>query len=126
MTTKIRWDDADELRTLLVGRTITAVEGDRLILDDGRQLTVVPNTGCGGCDSGWYDLDELTACDNLITGIEVSVTDGADGDGPDTAARTTFRLFVIADNRQINVATVSGTDGNGYYGTGFWLEVTGS
>jgi hypothetical protein len=29
----------------------------------------------------------------------------------------------MADNEQINVATFEGSDGNGYYGTGFSITV---
>lgn len=34
-----------------------------------------------------------------------------------------YQIFVFADNRPINLATFEGDDGNGYYGTGFWVEV---
>jgi hypothetical protein len=35
-----------------------------------------------------------------------------------------YRIFVFADNRRINVASFDGSDGNGYYGTGWWLAVS--
>lgn len=34
-----------------------------------------------------------------------------------------YKIFVFADNQQINLATFEGTDGNGYYGTGYCIEV---
>jgi hypothetical protein len=35
----------------------------------------------------------------------------------------TYRIFVFADAVEINVAEFVGSDGNGYYGTGFTLTV---
>jgi hypothetical protein len=43
---------------------------------------------------------------------------GADGEDGHV-----YRLFVYAANDRINVLSVEGDDGNGYYGTGFTLTV---
>lgn len=34
-----------------------------------------------------------------------------------------YRIFVFTENQRINLMQFDGTDGNGYYGTGFWLLV---
>ena len=35
----------------------------------------------------------------------------------------TYRIFVLAEDTRIKLLEVSGDDGNGYYGTGYWIEV---
>ena len=34
-----------------------------------------------------------------------------------------YSIFVFADNKKINLATFEGHDGNGYYGTGYYITV---
>jgi hypothetical protein len=125
---------ADRLRSLLMGRKIVSTEirdemvGDYydrgpvgyLTLDDGVVLKVWGNDGGCACSSGCYPLTELNECDNIITNVEVEDSPMGDyhvGDGY-------YRIFVFADNRRINVASFDGSDGNGYYGTGWWLAVS--
>lgn len=87
----------------------------RLVLDDGTTLYLFGNRGCGGCESGHYPLEKLAAVDNIITAARVEF-DRADGEDA-------YRIFVVADAVKINVAEFVGSDGNGYYGTGFELHV---
>ena len=87
-----------------------------MVLDDGTELVAVGNEGCGGCGNGWYYLDELNGCDNVITNVKCCVEyDEYGGD--------VYHLFVFADNKKINCLQYSGGD-NGYYGTGYDLYVT--
>ena len=56
----------ESVKELLLFRKIVKVEkldeqDGILILDNGTQLIVQGNRGCGGCDNGWYYLDELNA-----------------------------------------------------------------
>lgn len=121
MTTKTYdQDNAAEIEALLLGHTVTKVDSDRLQLDDGTILILTGHDGGCGCNSGCYDLTELNGVDNIITKVEL-VADPA-GDGYD-ADPGTYRIFVYADNVQVNLATFEGTDGNGWYGTGFSIEV---
>lgn len=118
-------DGVDSLKELLLGHTVTKVDSETLRLDDGRVLKLNGNWGCGGCTSGNYALTALNDCPvNAIMDVEVveENTEGAYGlyDSVDTK----YRLFVLAQDERIELATFDGSDGNGYYGTGFWIEVS--
>lgn len=123
----------NRLRELLFGRKIVSAkkiepaastnyaEG-QLVLDDGTILLVGGNDGCGGCPSGEYWLTDLNTADNAITNVvvEEEFTGKYDDDG-------FYRIFVIAEdqNRHL-VAAFEGSDGNGYYGSGYWISVVPS
>lgn len=118
----------DRLRELLVGRRVVATRIDpdahapvgTLYLDDGTILCVEGNEGCGGCSSGWYALTQLHTVDNAITSVEVEAA--PDDDSAPHGVEGRYRVFVLADAR-ILLAEFTGTDGNGWYGTGWWLTV---
>jgi len=119
--THIDESEAKRINELFYGRKVSKVADDRLVLDDGTELRIVPNQGCGGCSAGWYELKALNDCDNVITKAEV-VEEQLNPDD-EWAEERRYSLFVYADNRKINLATVEGDDGNGYYGTGFQIVV---
>lgn len=108
---------AEQLQEILVGHSIRKVTENTLELDNGQRLKIVPNEGCGGCSSGWYDLTELNESPNVITRVETEEATSADGYG------TSYRIYVYAENQQIKLAQVDGDDGNGYYGTGYEVVV---
>lgn len=131
------FDQTDEegVRDLLVGRrVVTAEEGSfptndggwhetasgRLTLDDGRQILVIPNEGGCSCGAGDYSLTSLAKVDNIITAVRLAnTTEPSEYDeGP-----TKYEIFVVADAVEINLLTIDGDDGNGYYGTGYKLIV---
>lgn len=110
-----------EIEALLVGHTLAKVADDTLVLDDGRRLRFVGNEGGCSCGAGDYDLTELNGVDNVITKVEF--VDNPDGDDhPEGTGH--YRIFVFADNQKVNLATFEGSDGNGYYGTGYSIVVT--
>lgn len=117
----IEYDEHEAIRNLLVGRSVAKVADDTLQLDNGLTLRVLPNEGCGGCPNGNYDLTELNDCVNAIMAVEF--TDDAEGDKYAEDPHV-YRIFVLAENTRIKLLEVSGDDGNGYYGTGYWIEVT--
>lgn len=119
--TVVEWNEDEALNELFVGRSVTKVNEDHLLLDDGTMLRLVANEGCGGCASGYYELAGLNGVDNVITSVRVE-EDTFDNDAG-YYSDSTYRLFVFADNEKVNLATFTGTDGNGYYGTGFWILV---
>lgn len=117
-------DDAhfeESVKELLLYRKIVKVErlddqNGILILDNGTQLIVEGNEGCGGCSNGWYYLDELNGCDNAITNVKCEINGDADD------FDEVYNIFVYAEDKRINCVQYSGGD-NGYYGTGYDLYV---
>lgn len=112
-----------DIRELLVGRSVTKVSEDHLKLDDGTLLRVIPNEGCGGCTSGWYQLAHLEGTENVITSVEFDVTPVKVTEGDYSWEQQAYRIFVFAGHDKINLLSVEGDDGNGYYGTGYSLVV---
>ena len=105
-----------EIEELLLGHKITA-DYDKLILDNGVVLWINPNIGCGGCESGNYYLQHISSVNNAITNVEfVEEYD-------DDCYYEHYRIFVIADGMTTELLDVYGTDGNGYYGTGYTIDV---
>lgn len=112
----------DELREMLFGRKVIKVNPDTgtLTLDDGRVLEVGGNEGCGGCPNGEYSLTTLNTVDNAITNVRINMEDTAG----QYDVFTSYQIFVIAeDHNEHLLAQFDGTDGNGYYGTGWWISV---
>lgn len=106
-----------EIKDLLLYRKIIKAEylDDQqamLTLDNGVQIFTVGNEGCGGCGNGWYYLQELNSCDNVITNVECT----CDGD------EEIYSIFVFAEDQMIECVRYEGYD-NGYYGTGFEVYV---
>lgn len=106
-----------EIEDLLLGHKVTADDYDKLILDNGVVLQINPNIGCGGCESGNYYLQHISSVNNAITNVEfVEEYD-------DDCYYEHYRIFVIADGMTTELLDVYGTDGNGYYGTGYTIDV---
>lgn len=111
-----------EIEELLLGHKIVADENsDTLILDNGVLLKINPNIGCYGCESGNYYLQHISSVNNAITNVEF-VNDHDDSDD-DEEYYQHYRIFVIADGMTTELLDVYGTDGNGYYGTGYTIDV---
>lgn len=115
----ISYRDKGGLKDLFVGRKIVETRSDEgiLVLDNGKELSIKPNSGCWGCISGNFSLTELNEINNVITNVK---TVRKDEDG------TTYQLFLYVEGvkKKEKLFTVSGTEGNGYYGTGYTIEVT--
>ncbi len=116
-------DDKAGITAQLVGRRVVAVgapsaeavgAAGTLTLDDGTTLTITPNDGGCICGAGDYWLTELNTCTNAIMAVEFD-------DSPGGGA---YRIFVLAENERIKLMEIQGSDGNGYYGTGYWIEVS--
>ena len=112
--------EEDAIRELLLGHRVAKVADDHLRLDDGTLLKIVGNEGCGGCSSGWYELTDLNDCDNIVTAVEFAER-SVDPDNEWSDA--VYEVFVLAEDQRINLFAVEGTDGNGYYGTGYRILV---
>lgn len=117
-------DDAAEIEALLLGHAVEKVSEDHLRLDDGTLLRVIPNDGGCSCGAGDYDLTALNGCPNIITKVEVVDEDrGPDADGYAGEDAHAYRIFVFAEDQRINLVSIEGDDGNGYYGTGYSILV---
>lgn len=121
--------DTDGIATLLVGHKIVGVEIDptdpqfgTLTLDDGTVLEIQGNEGCA-CAAGNYYITSLATCDNIITNVEVVDTIVGDSHWEEDHK---YQIFVYTAHEQIAAVEIDGTDGNGYYGTGFWIGVKGT
>ena len=115
----LREENPVEIADLLMGHKVTKVLENVLVLDNGTTLQFEGNMGCAGCASGGYDLTELNGTDNIITAVSLV----NDPSGDDIDGSGIYRIFVYADNKIINLATFEGTDGNGWYGTGYTIDV---
>ena len=111
------YDETERIKEILLFRKIVKVEDDTLYLDNGLELTIIPNEGCGYCGSGMYNITELNECDNVITNVEFSIED------IDTYYDTSYKIYVFAENKKIKILQVDGSDGNCYYGTGYSIRV---
>lgn len=129
--------DHEAIEALLVGRRVVAAErGDATIpdaeyswdstaeglltLDDGTRIYVKGNEGGCACSAGDYELTHLAAVDNVITSVRFE--DHPSGDEFEDYEGW-YRIFVVADAVEVNIASFEGSDGNGYYGTGYDLWV---
>lgn len=128
--------DHKAIENLLLGKSVKNVGDDHLLLSDGTVLRLIGNEGCGGCPSGEYELDELNGTDNIITAVEFDDSPAGDDtpcrtcgstwcheNGHDNSTEGHYRIFVLAEDKRINLATFTGSDGNGYYGTGYHILV---
>lgn len=107
-----------EIEELLLGHKIVADENnDTLILDNGVVLQINPNIGCGGCESGNYYLEHIASVNNVITNVEFVE------EFEDDCYYEHYKIFVIADGMTTELLDVYGTDGNGYYDTGYTIDV---
>ena len=113
-----------EIEELLLGHKVTADDYDKLILDNGVVLQINPNIGCGGCESGNYYLEHISSVNNAITNVEfVNEHEDSEYDDFDAEYYQHYKIFVIADGMTTELLDVYGTDGNGYYGTGYTIDV---
>ncbi len=125
-------DDQAEISSLLMGHKVTKVDGEHLLLDSGVTIKAIGHDGGCACSAGCYDLSVLNGVDNIITRVEYDYQPAGDWgpaektghpDDPEGKWTGFYRVFVFAENQQINLMQFDGSDGNGYYGTGFELLV---
>lgn len=116
--------DKEEIVELFVGKSVKKISEDQLELSDGTVLQIVPNEGGCSCGAGDYDIDYINECENIITNVELVVTD-IDYKDESTVwnYETSYDIFVYSGHQKINLVSIKGDDGNGYYGTGFWIQV---
>lgn len=129
-------NNRDDIAALLIGRKVTKVDDEHLLLDDGTTIKAIGRDGGCACSAGCYDLSVLNGVDNIITRVDFDYRPAGDfddydagpsrsghPDDPDDKWTGYYRVFVFADNEQINLMQFNGSDGNGYYGTGYEILV---
>lgn len=119
------YDGEDKIKDLLVGRKIVSVDQalGEAVLDNGTVLELSGNDGGCSCGAGDYWLTELNNVDNVITAVEIENDGDVEGTEENGYADEAYRIFVYAENEKLKLAEFSGSDGNGYYGTGFSISV---
>ena len=110
------------IKKLLIGHSIKKVSKNILELDNGIKLKFEGNKGCI-CGSGYYNITELNECKNIITNVEFNKLKTNESGWSD---KYSYSIFVYAENKQIKLLQCDGDDGNGYYGTGYHIEIIGS
>ena len=110
---------------ILRGRYVTRIDGSTITLDNGTELHIQGNEGCGGCGNGWYWLEQVYKQGSRRARI-MSAYVAYDEEDKDEESPSVYTIFVMVDGNptQLPLATVRGSDGNGYYGTGFTLTAT--
>ena len=116
----LREYDEEAIEKLLLYKSVTKASEDTLVLSDGTELTIVPNDGGCSCGAGDYYLEELNGCENMITSV---LFDKKEENDSFYYGNRTYQIFVYAENKKINLLSVEGDDGSGYYGTGYRIDV---
>lgn len=109
-------DELADLLRELIGVRISSISEELIVLEDGTQIEIELNEGCGGCSSGWSELS-LTKSANLDAAImNVEYVEN-------NTSYDEFKIFIyLANNETIELEGDDGV-GNGYYGSGFWVTV---
>lgn len=118
----ISYLEEDSIIDLFKGSSIVRVENDTtLYLSNGAVVDVNPNSGCWGCVSGNFSVSQLNQIENVITNVEVSKNQD-----PENQEKTVYTIFVYTELTagKETLVEVYGDEGNGWYGTGYTLEVT--
>lgn len=69
-------------------------------------------------------MEHIASVNNAITNVEfVNEYEDSDYDDFDDEYYQHYKIFVIADGMTTELLDVYGTDGNGYYGTGYKIDV---
>ena len=104
MLSSRHYDDAtaEDLSGLLVGKSITSIEGDTFVLSDGTRIELI---GTGDC-CAWFSasIENIDLSDNVVTRCESGDRD-ADG----------WSLTVFSAHKRIAEVNVDGDATSGYY-----------
>lgn len=90
----------------------------RAVMEQWLGLFILAAIGVGA--SGNYYIEELNKCEAVITSVKLK---DQPFDEDSDEERHTYSIFVLAADKEQLVLSVSGSDGNGCYGTGYRLEV---
>lgn len=116
---EIAWNEIEKIENLLVGRKILKSEQKddftiHLTLDDGQVVQVQGNMGDYKDGDGFFPITSIAKA--LPGGRIMGVSSESD------EWEEHFTLFVMTEGDKMPLVEFEGSD-NGYYGTGFWLNV---
>lgn len=116
---EIAWNEIEKIENLLVGRKILKSEQKddftiHLTLDNGQVVQVQGNMGDYKDGEGFFPITSIAKA--LPGGRIMGVSSESD------KWEEKFTLFVMTEGDKMPLVEFEGSD-NGYYGTGFWLQV---
>ena len=106
------------LKKVLIGHSVKKISDNELMTDNNYVLKFEGNEGCGGCSNGWYFIKQLNEYNNIITNVELSETELHNDE-----YEYRYEIFVYTNNDRVRLLRCDGDDGNGYYGSGYWITV---
>ena len=116
---EIAWNEIEKIENLLVGRKILKSEQKddftiHLTLDNGQVVQVQGNMGDYKDGEGFFPITSIAKA--LPGGRIMSVSAESD------KWEEKFTFFVMTKGDKMPLVEFEGSD-NGYYGSGFWLQV---
>ena len=96
-----------DLAEVLVGRRITKIEGDKILLDNGVELTVEDESSC----CAWFvgDIEAFDFEDNVVTAVEYGDRE------PKIGGEDSYALEVFSAHKKIAQVNIEGDATSGYY-----------
>ena len=121
------WELANLMQKELVGHRIVAMTEEIIKLDNGVTFNIQLNEGCGGCSSGWSELDVVNFDKKYSEAAVMNVVYESyytDKEKNKNYGQDEFKIFIYLVNKE--VIEIDGDEGvgNGCYGSGFWVSVT--
>lgn len=115
----VAWNEIDKINEMFVDRKIVKADQKdsftiHLTLDNGQVVQVQGNLGEVVPGEGWYQIASIAEA--LPGGRIMGVSSESD------EWEEHFTLFVMTEGDKMPLVEFEGSD-NGYYGTGFWLQV---
>ena len=115
----VAWSEIDKINEMFVGRKIVKADQKdsftiHLTLDNGQVVQVQGNLGEVVPGEGWYHIASIA---EALPGGRIR---GVSSESDEWEEH--FTLFVMTEGDKMPLVEFEGSD-NGYYGTGFWLQV---
>lgn len=115
----VAWNEIDKINEMFVDRKIVKADQKdsftiHLTLDNGQVVQVQGNLGEVVPGEGWYQIASIAEA--LPGGRIMGVSSESD------EWEEHFTLFVMTEGDKMPLVEFEGSD-NGYYGSGFWLNV---
>ena len=100
---------ADDFAKELIGKSIKAIAGDTIELNDGTILELEDTSDCCAYFNG--DLEVIDLTDNAVTGVEHVDRDPSDDSDYDEH----WSIHILSTHKLIAKVNIDGNASNGYY-----------